>query len=242
MFERALALDPQSVEAQIRLANSLVVRVLDQITDSAATDLARAEKLIAQALVVSPRNALAHEVKGQVLRAQYRYGEAVPEYETALALNRNSVWSFVHLGWCKLYAGSIDEVIPLVEQAIRLSPRDPQIATMYARIGFVHLLQSRTDEAMPWLEKARSANPELPVVHAYLASAQGLKGGTERAAAELAEARRLAGEGSYSSIAHLKAAGLFGVTATGYFGAPKIRALFETTYFAGLRKAGMPEE
>jgi hypothetical protein len=23
---------------------------------------------------------------------------------------------------------------------------------------------------------------------------------------------------------------------------PKIRALFETTYFAGLRKAGMPEE
>jgi hypothetical protein len=26
------------------------------------------------------------------------------------------------------------------------------------------------------------------------------------------------------------------------FGAPKTRALFETTYFAGLRKAGMPEE
>jgi hypothetical protein len=25
-------------------------------------------------------------------------------------------------------------------------------------------------------------------------------------------------------------------------GDPKIRALFETTYFAGLRKAGMPEE
>jgi hypothetical protein len=27
-----------------------------------------------------------------------------------------------------------------------------------------------------------------------------------------------------------------------YFGVPKIRALFETTYLAGLRKAGMPEE
>ena len=30
--------------------------------------------------------------------------------------------------------------------------------------------------------------------------------------------------------------------ASAYFGVPKIRALFETTYFAGLREAGMPEE
>jgi hypothetical protein len=27
-----------------------------------------------------------------------------------------------------------------------------------------------------------------------------------------------------------------------YLGVPKIRALYEATYFAGLRKAGMPEE
>jgi predicted Zn-dependent protease len=105
---------------------------------------------------------------------------------------------------------------------------------MYARIGFVRLLQSRTDEAIPWLEKARSVNPELPFVHACLASAYSLKGETERASAELAEARRLAGEGSYSSIAHLRAAVNYGV--------PETRALFETTYFVGLRKAGMPEE
>jgi len=28
----------------------------------------------------------------------------------------------------------------------------------------------------------------------------------------------------------------------GSWGVPKIQALFESTYFAGLRKAGMPEE
>jgi hypothetical protein len=33
-----------------------------------------------------------------------------------------------------------------------------------------------------------------------------------------------------------------GRRAIGYFGVPKIRALFEATYFPGLRKAGMPEE
>jgi len=30
--------------------------------------------------------------------------------------------------------------------------------------------------------------------------------------------------------------------AVGYFGVPKVRALYEATFFAGLRKAGMPEE
>ena len=97
----------------------------------------------------------------------------------------------------------------------------------------VHLLQSRTDEAILWLEKGGSASPALPFVHAFLASAHGLKGETGRAAAELAEARRLRGEGSYSSIASMRA--------IGYLGVPKIRALYEATYFAGLRKAGTPE-
>jgi hypothetical protein len=32
------------------------------------------------------------------------------------------------------------------------------------------------------------------------------------------------------------------VQANGYWGVPKVRALFEATYFAGLRKAGVPEE
>jgi hypothetical protein len=101
-------------------------------------------------------------------------------------------------------------------------------------MGQAHLVQSRIDEAIVWLEKARSANPGLPYVHAWLAAGHALKGRTQRAAAELAEARRLSVDDRYSSIAYLKTGGWWGV--------PKTSALFETTYFAGLRKAGMPEE
>jgi hypothetical protein len=61
----------------------------------------------------------------------------------------------------------------------------------------------------------------------------------ERAAASLAEARRLSSDDRYSSIARLSTVGYSGA---GYWGVPKVRALFEATYFAGLRKAGMPEE
>ena len=235
MYEHALALDPQSAEAQSLLANVLAGRVLDGVTDSAAADIARAENLVAEALAASPRYALAHIAKGQVVRARGRCEEAIPEYETALAINRNVPGVLNILAGCKLSIGSIEEVIPLEEQAIRLSPRDPRIGHFYFRIGNVHLLQSRTDEAILWLERSRSAVPELPFVHLLLASAYGLKGETERAAAELAEARRLRSGDVYSSIARLKAVA-FGR------GVPKTRALFEATFIAGLRKAGMPEE
>ncbi len=235
LFERALALDPQSVEAQTRLAVSLADHVLSGTSDSDAADLARAEGLIGQALAASPRYALAHHVKGQVLRAQNLWEEAIPEYETALASNPNLLGALNGLGWCKLYAGSIEEVIPLVEQALRRSPRDPGIATWYYLIGTVHLLQSRTDEAIVWLEKARRAAPAKPFNHILLAAAYAFSGELDRAATELAEARRLRGEGPLSSIAKMKAGGLWGTLS------PKT-TLFEATLLAGLRKAGMPEE
>jgi TolB-like protein/Flp pilus assembly protein TadD len=235
LFEHALALDPQSVEAQIRLANALVRRVLNGTTGEATGDLRRAEGLVGQALAAKSRSAYGHFVKGFVLHAQNRWQEAVPEFETALALDRNMVGALHELGASKVFTGSIDEVIPLVEQAIRLSPRDPDIGLRYFLIGTVHLLQSRTDEAIVWLEKARSAMPASPLNHSWLASAYALNGETEPAAAELAEAWKLDGGDLFSSIAHLKAH-------RWRSWGPKIRALFEATYFAGLRKAGIPEE
>jgi adenylate cyclase len=231
LYERALALDPQSVDAQSWLAAVFAGRVMNGMSDSATADIKRAEAMAAQALTASPRSPLAHFAKGQVLRAQGRLEDAIPEYEAAIAFNRNWMHAISALGQCKLYTGSTEEVIPLHEQAIRLSPRDPIIGSFYCRIGQAHLLQSRIDEAIPWLEKARSANLGHPFFHACLASAYALKGDTERAAAELAEAHRLTSDDRFSSIARLKA-----VQPT--FG----HAFFEGSFFAGLRLAGMPEE
>jgi len=234
LFERALAFDQQSVAAQSWLAIELSARALDFMTGTTAADMARAEDLANRALAASSRSSLAHFAKGQVLRAQHRYHEAIPEYETALALNRNWAYLNSHLGWCKFMSGAIDELIPAQERAIRLSPRDPQIGLFYSRVGRGHLLQSRTDEAISWCERARSATPAAAIFRSFLASGYALQGNSKPAAEELAEARRLVGDDRYSSIARLQAIQPWGV--------PKIRALFEATYFAGLRKAGMPEE
>jgi hypothetical protein len=62
-----------------------------------------------------------------------------------------------------------------------------------------------------------------------------LKGDLDRATADLAEARRMSTEDRYSSIAQLR---------VNYSGVPSpgVSALYEATYFAGLRKAAVPEE
>ena len=233
-FEHALELDSQSTDAQLGLANVLVNRVLDFGGSTATDDIKQAETLAKGALAAAPRNALAHAVKAAVLRAQRRCAEAIPEYETALALNHNAVGALANIGRCKIYIGPIAEAIPIIEQAIRLSPRDPYIGNQYFRIGEAHLLQSHIDDAILWFEKAGRALPEQSFFRGYLTSAYALKGDSEHAAAELAEARKLGGEGSWQSIARLRA--------NTRYEAPTIRALAEATFYAGLRTAGVPEQ
>jgi predicted Zn-dependent protease len=133
----------------------------------------------------------------------------------------------------------MNEAISFAEKAIHLSPCDPVVGDRYFVIGQAHLLQSHIDEAIMWLERSVNARPRLPLNRGWLTAAYALKGDTQRAAAALAEARRLAGEGFFSSIARRRLEWSSGV---GRGARPEIHALFETTYFAGLRKAGVPEE
>ena len=230
-FERALALDPGSVDGQSFLAISLAGRVIDFFSESEAADMGRAAELAARAVSTAPDNAAAHFAKATVLRGQRRCQEAIHEYEVSLGANPSWVDALAAIGRCKIYLGPIEEGITAVEQALRLSPRDPNTWIWYFRIGEGRLLQGRLGEAVDWLERARNTNPAPGFVHLYLASAYALAGLTPAAAAELAEARKL---GVSSSIALLQA--------RQHYETPEVRALANATYFAGLRKAGMPED
>ena len=120
LFEKALSLDPGSIDTKAFLAAALAGRVLEQLSETAADDIDRAEQLVEQVLAVSPRHPLAHFAKAQILRAQRQYAAAIPEYEIAIAANRNWVVAIANLGICKFLAGRIEEAIPAQELAIRL--------------------------------------------------------------------------------------------------------------------------
>ena len=250
LFERAWALDSGSLDAQRWLINGLIGRVLDGLSDSPAQDIKRAEALLATALAVAPRDPYLHYLKGQMLRAVAqgpfglspdarvaRFADAIPEYEILLASNPNAVGVLPHLAWCKFMTGAPEEAIPLLEKALRLSPRDPFLYLWYFRLGAVHLFQGRIDEAIPWIEKARRANPPFPPPYAALAAAYGLKDELSRAAAELAEfneAAKRRNDYRWSTIALVKK--------NADWNTPPLHDRFEKFWITGLRKAGMAEE
>src|SRR5262249_43515175 len=69
LFEHALALDPRSSEAQSYLAIELTGRVLDDMTDTAAADFARAEGLAGKALAASPQRPRAFRKRSSTTHA-----------------------------------------------------------------------------------------------------------------------------------------------------------------------------
>jgi adenylate cyclase len=249
-YERALAADPASIDAQSWLAAGLAGRVLDGMSDSPAEDIQRTEALLAAALAASPRNPFLHYVKGQLLRAVAqgpfgltaearvaRFADAIPEYETVLAANPNNVEVLAHLAWCKFMTGAGEDAIPLLEKSIRLSPSDPRLYLVYTRLGTVHLFQGHLDEAILWLDKARRANPPFPPPHALLAAAYGLKGDLTRATADLAETReglKRRNDDRFGTIALVRK--------NSDWNTPPLRDRFEEFFITGLRKAGLPEE
>jgi TolB-like protein/class 3 adenylate cyclase/Tfp pilus assembly protein PilF len=239
LFERALTLDPGSISAKTWLALAIIDPVLNGVVDPRGADLKRAGELVEQALITSPRDPLAHHAKGQLLRAQGRFADAIPEYEAVIASDRNQAVVYAILGWCRFAAGlADDEVVQLAEQAIRLNPRHPSVALAYNLIASVRLYQSPPDpdEAIVWFEKAVQIVPKHPWGHLGLAEAYGFKGDISRAAAELAEAQKLSDR--FSSISRFRAS----AAASSELDTPANRARFEAIVVAGLRKAGMPEE
>ena len=232
-FERAQAIDPHSLDAEIGIAAVLAVNVADGSTETPKEDEARAEKLLADALERDPNRAQLHVTIALLRRLQNRLPESRIEWERAIALDPNNPAAYGQLGVTLIYLGEPAAAIPLEQKRLRLNPNDPNIALAYWSLGLAHLLLGHLDEAIDQLTKARAANPRIYYIHLDIAAAMALKGHLDDAHAALAEAIRL--KPDINSIARQRAR-------WAYTNNPAYRALAEKTVDVGLRKAGMPEE
>jgi tetratricopeptide (TPR) repeat protein len=232
-FERALAIDPESVDARVGIANNLVANILDTWSTSPAQDAVRAEHLLNEALERNAGSAWAHCAMGMLRRWQNRLAESKIELETAIALNRNYSVALRQLGITLTFLGQPEAATPLVEKSIRLDPHSPNIHVAYWAFGHCHLLLGDIDEAVDLFRKASAANPRLAYIQFDLASALALKGEIDEARAVLAEAIRL--KPDLNTLARLLAA-------YPNWGNPQYRVLAEKTLWLGLRCAGLPEE
>ncbi len=233
-FEQALEIDPESVDARVGIATVLGEYLALGWSKSRQQDMERDEKLLLEALGRDRNNSQALSTMGQLRRLQNRLIESQIELEKAIKLDPNHAGAILQLGITLMFLGQPDAAIPHIEKAILLNPRHQNIFYFYYWLGQCHLLLAHTDQAIDFLRKGRSANPQHPGTQMLLAAALGVRGDVNEARAILAEALKL--KLWFKSIAQLHA------DAPPYMNNPQFAALREKTTEIGLRRAGMPEE
>jgi TolB-like protein/Tfp pilus assembly protein PilF len=232
-FERALEIDPESVDARIGLAEVLISgEDMEGGSNSLHQNIARAEQSLFEAFERDPKRSRAHLVMGLIRRWQGRLPDSKIELEAAIALDPNQASGHRQLGVTLMFLGQPETAIPQLEKSTRLSPHDPFIALNYNALGRCHLFLGQIDEAIDLLRKARAASPRYYFVHLNLAAALGLGGDLNEARAALAEGIKLRPE--LNSLARLRA--------TVVSSNPEYLRLREKTTEFGLRRAGMPDE
>jgi tetratricopeptide (TPR) repeat protein len=81
--------------------------------------------------------------------------------DQALTLNPNLSTAWFFSGWARMWNGEPELAIMHEEQAMRLSPLDPQRSVMWAPIAFAHFCAGRYEEACLWATKSLQETPNF---------------------------------------------------------------------------------
>jgi TolB-like protein/Tfp pilus assembly protein PilF len=229
-FEAALRLDPNNVDALLGFANAHLWEVNLYASEDRAGQIRAAEPAVQMALTLAPDRADAHVIYGTLLYALRSPERALREFEFAIELDRNLAMAHAYLGLMKFFLGRSHETRRHVQQAIRLSPRDPLLFHWHYIIGVADLYLLKNVHALESLRKSVEIDPKWALSQFVLAAAQALAGLLADAAETCAIARRLAPN---FTVAKFRAQAVSDN--------PIYLAQRERLY-GGLRLAGVPED
>jgi TolB-like protein len=133
-FEAALRLDGYNVDALLGFADTHMSEVNMYASDDRAGQIRAAEAAAIKALALAPDNANAHVTYGTVLYAMCAPEHALREFKLAIGLDGNLAIAHASSGM-KFSLGRPGETRAHVEEAIRLSPRDPLLFRWHFFIG-----------------------------------------------------------------------------------------------------------
>lgn len=190
LLEQSVVLDPNSAHAWAQLAAITASDYLDHWNHAGPKELDRADEADRKALGLDPDLALAHLAKGFIDKARGDHQAALAAFGRAIELDRNFALAYVHKGDELILLGRPGEAPPLVERAIKLSPRDPSLGIFYWILGRAHFYAGEYQEAVPWLRKSIEVRPNLWFNRLYLVSAYALLEERTQAEKTLAEFKR----------------------------------------------------
>ena len=200
-FQNALTLDPDNVDALTGLAHAYQRFASQSWSGDPDADLQSGMSLVDRALALDPNNAYGHFVRGILLSGSRNIAAADREFETALAVNYSFAPAHAFGGYNRIFLGQAESTVPAVNQAIAISPRDPNLSIWFFFAGAAELVLQHDSAAIEWLEKSSAANPAYSTPYIWLTAAYALNDRMPDAVRCRDEARRL---GRYFDLARFR--------------------------------------
>jgi len=191
LFEKALTVDPDCIEALFGIARTAVGLASSFVDETRWERFAEAEPLLEKVLALAPNNALAHAQLGLVQMNTKRVEAGIAQCEQALALDQNLANAWGMMAYGKQLLGYGDQCENDVKEALRLSPRDIFAFRWMANAGVAKLLLGDDTAAIRWFRRCIDANRNYPLAHFHLAAALGLSGQLDEARAVARTALKL---------------------------------------------------
>ena len=231
LFDSALHLDPDNIDATIGKASCIAGGVIYGWSTSVVEDKKVATGLIDQVLAIRPASALAHMTKGLIL--QYGNPEgALREYDAALEIDPNSPVAYGAKGSVLILAGRAREGFSPLQIALRLSPKDPSAWLWHHGLCHAHVHLHEYNEAVEGCRRSINLNKSYWWPFVDLISAYGATGQVELARQTLAELNAIRPDFTVQWVHQIGYA---------YSSNPQFRREFDDI-LDGLRKAGVREQ
>ena len=154
MLNRAVERYPDYAPAHSMLAFMLLVSSHFILNLMVGPQLTRAAELAARAAELDDSDPWAHLALGYVAFMMRRTAESAAEFQRALELNPNFATAHGYLGWALAFDGQSDQAIAHSEEAIRMSPHDPQNSIFNVGIAIAHYFAGRYTAAISSCRKA----------------------------------------------------------------------------------------
>jgi tetratricopeptide (TPR) repeat protein len=153
--------------------------------------IGRAEELLTRALQERPRSSSAHYFLGLARKARGDPEAALESFAKAIEINPSHATAYANAGHMLVRMGRLDEGLDHIRYAVRLSPKDPALASWQVFGGEAEIARGNDNAAIEWLTRAVTLSPRRLFARALLGAAYALKGDAEAAAQQVAEWKKL---------------------------------------------------
>jgi TolB-like protein/class 3 adenylate cyclase/cytochrome c-type biogenesis protein CcmH/NrfG len=189
-LRRAVQRYPEYAPARSMLAFVLLISgylgwgLMDPQLKEAATLAGRAAEL-------DDSDPWAHLALGFVAFVRRRTNVATAEFRRALALNPNFAAAHGYLGWTLAFDGQADQAITHLDEAIRLSPHDPQNAIFNTGLAVAHYLEGRYADAVEYSRKTLQQRSAFTAGHRIYCASLAQDGQIDEAREALARLKEM---------------------------------------------------